>query len=111
MRKLQTTDVFAAARLMQKIGIGEEMKKISAAVEGKTETELGIETVFAILEKAIEKKSEHLIYEFVGSIAEITAKEVAEMDPFDLVEQLMSCTEPERWKTFFMCVQKLIARS
>ena len=65
MRKLNTSDVFAFARIVKASGMREELKKILkdvAASEEKDLEDVGMDTILAILEALSEKQSEAAIY-------------------------------------------------
>lgn len=101
MRKLITADVFALSRAIKKIGLKEELKKISSIdTTGMTEQEVGYEIIFTALEKCSEKNAEKEIYEFLSKPFECTAKDVEKMELTKLVESFLEIADIEVWKNF-----------
>jgi len=115
MRKLQTTDVFEAARLILKIGVREEVQSVAMrAAENKdkrVQLDMGFDLFFGIIAKAAEKGAEMEIYKFLAPILECGAEEVGEMDPFELWEKLMEVASIEKWKSFFKLATKSIRKN
>lgn len=108
-RRLQTRDIFAAVRCIKSIGIREELKTLANKIDKNTNiNEIGIEGAFIVLEKATEKNSENLLYEFLSGPLEVTTEEVASMDPLELVNQLKEVCNLEGWKTFLFKASQLM---
>ena len=84
MKKLQTSDIFAAMRVVKAADVKEQLKPILRKVsEGKTSVEdIGIEAVLTILECAANVKAESAVYNFLSSPFEMSADEVAAL-PLD----------------------------
>lgn len=106
MRSLQTRDIFAAARMVNKIGIKEEIKKILMEADSiediaKKKDEIGYEVLFSMFEKTSEKNGEKAIYEFLSGIFEMTVKEIEVMDPVECMDNILKCADVEKWKSFF----------
>lgn len=112
MRKLQTRDVFSAARLIRQLGLKEDFKKMLEINNdsGKSPEEVGSEIVFLMLEKAAEKDCEDALYNFLAGPLEKTAGEVAEMALFALVDDVKKCADIENWKVFFGHVSALATK-
>lgn len=111
MKKLETTDVFAFARLLVDTGIKDELKKLLASkddIKDLTAESLGFDIIFLIVEKASTKASEKAIYEFVGNLLEMDPEEVAHLDPTDFIEKVSDIATSEQWKSFFTSVVKLM---
>ena len=105
MRKLQTTDIFAGARMLSRIGVREEIREVARnAEESKTKNiklDLGFDLLFGILEKATQENAEDEIYHFIAGIFECDAEEIRVMDPLELFEKLTEVADFEKWKSFF----------
>lgn len=57
MRKLITSDIFAACRMLKRIGVKEEVKKIAADKDSFVESfDAGFELIWNIFDAATEKK-------------------------------------------------------
>jgi hypothetical protein len=106
MRNLQTTDIFSFVRLINKIGIKEELKQKATAQNADVES-LGYDLIFMVLEKAAEPEAEKEIYSFFAPIFETTEEELRVMDPLEFVEKISTVASWERWKSFFSSAAKL----
>lgn len=105
MRKLQTTDIFAACRMLSKIGVREEIREVAMKAEEsknkKIRVEMGFDLMFGILEKATKENAENEIYQFLAGIFECDPDEIRVMDPLELLEKLKEVADFEKWKSFF----------
>lgn len=114
MRSLQTTDVFSAIRLINKIGVREEIKQVARMVEEKPGKKLradaGVDLLLGILERAATQQGETEIYIFISELLECEPDEVRTMDPITLMENLEKVADIERWKNFFGYVKRLIMK-
>lgn len=116
MRKLKTSDVFAFMRVVRVAGIRDEVIRIGLLVnEGKVLdiSEVGAEFILACIEKCAGTEAEKAIYSFLGGLIEISPAEVAEMDPFKLLNELMTLKEyvtSEEATAFFHSVELLMAK-
>lgn len=118
MRKLKTTDVFAAARLIATIDIKEDVKRLllmKKTMQEVTEEDIeksiedkGFELIYILFEKAVQKKSEKEIYNFLSEILEIPSEEVESYEPFELIDYIGETISLENWKSFFLRVAKLM---
>ena len=88
MRNLQTTDVFSAFRLLNKIGVREKIREVAIQAEEskgkKVKIDYGFDLLFGILEKAAQKNAENEIYVFIADLLECQPEEVAKMNYFTL---------------------------
>lgn len=114
MRNLETQDIFAAVRLLSKIGVREEIKEVARqAEENKTKTvrfDLGFDLFFGVLEKATEKNAEDEIYKFIANLFECEPEEVRKMKPIKLIKDLEKVANIEEWKDFFGYVKGLMKK-
>lgn len=114
MRKLQTSDVFNALRIIDKADIKDEVKRIAIQIQdGKNldVRELGIEFILGIICRLSGTKVEKEIYKFFGDILEIDADEIAKMEPVDFFNEVLKLSEvidKEKWSDFFKLVAKLV---
>lgn len=109
MRQLKFPDVFAFARMMKKIGIKEEIKKISEKSDEAESTEaLGIELLWAVIDKATEEKAEKEIYKFLAEPFEMTASEVENLDLSELLDKLKQLAAENNIKSFFSSAAALM---
>lgn len=114
MRSLETGDVFAAARLLIKIGVRDEIqnvaKRAEESKEKKVKFDMGFDLLFSILEKAINENGEQEIYKFIASLFECEPGEVRKMNPLELCKKLEQVANIEEWKSFFGYVKRLIMK-
>ena len=105
MRKLQMTDIFAACRMLSRIGVREEIREVAMkAEESKTKkirVDMGFDLIFGILEKATQENAEYEIYIFLSGVFECDPDEIRAMDPIELLEKLKEVADFEKWKNFF----------
>lgn len=106
MRQLKTTDIFAFCRLVNAIGIKEEIRKIVMEADSlhdihSNAEQVGFDLMFGIFEKAIQKKSEEKLFEFFSGLFEMETEAVKNMDPVDFIEGIMQIANMEKWRAFF----------
>ena len=110
MRELQTTDIFAFVRLINKSGIKDELKakalEIKSIADVNAES-LGYDIILMILEKSAEPKTEKEIYSFFAPIFEMSEEEIKKMDAIEFLESVTKIASLERWRDFFLSVAKL----
>ena len=126
LRNLQATDIFLIVKILNKIGYEKIRKeinvdeimsvreKLSTTDDEKKKTSLiaeyGVNVVMSVLGILLENLPliEQDLYNFVGSIAGIKAKDVAKMDINKFVDLLIEIVNKEEFKDFFKRASKLI---
>lgn len=122
MRKLQATDIFSVVKILNGIGLKnvreaidfEEINKIRKDMTDDNKdtiiSQVGIKVVMSIATVILENlpKVENDLYEFIGSIIGIKAKEVAKMDMVEFMDVLVTIIQKEEFKDFFKRASKLI---
>ncbi len=111
MRSLQTQDVFAFVRLIDEVGIKDELKELilsKDSVKDLTQESFGYDLIFTLISGASKKKSEEMLYEFFANILETDKEKIRTMDPTEFLEQAIKAADPEKWKNFFSSVAKLM---
>ena len=115
MRNLETHDIFSAVRLLNKIGVREEIREVAKqAEENKTKTirfDMGFDLMLGILEKATSENSETEIYKFIANLFECEWEEVRKMNPITLMKNLEKVANFEEWKSFFDYVKRLMKQN
>lgn len=123
LRKLNTTDIFAAARMVKRLSIKEELKALvadltvqgeSAEVESekeeetseKSKMEIGIDIFFSVLEIFTNENAEQELYQFLSGPLGISAYEVGSLELERIAEALMKIADIERWKDFLSRVAR-----
>lgn len=114
MRNLRTSDLFAACRLLSKIGVREEIKQVAKDAEeskGKRiQFDLGFDLLLGIVEKATQEKAEIEIYKFIADLFECEWENVRDMKPTELIKKLEDVADIEEWKNFFGSVARLMKK-
>lgn len=114
MRALQTHDVFKAMKIVNALGVKEEVKRLALAMQnGKkmSQNEVGVEFLLTIIGNAGNEEVEASIYEFLSGILEIPTENISVMDPMDLIEEIKKLSayiSKEKWKAFFGSVASMI---
>ena len=112
MRKLNTSDVFAMARVIRASGIRGELQELIRRVAGSdTPAEsVGIEGFLIIMEALAERKSETAIYEALAGPFEMDAGDIATMDLESLSERLTELVKENDLKRFFDFVLRILGK-
>ena len=114
MRKLQSTDIFAFCRIINAVGIKEEIKAIAMkanSLKDINKEEAGFDLLFSLFEKASGEKAEEELFKFFANIFEEDVEIVKKMDPVEFIDKLMEAADIEKWKLFFSRVAALTKRS
>ena len=113
MRKLQTSDVFNAMRLIKKAELKEGIKPyLQMASSGDLSVEdVGIEGILGLIEIMSESKSERAIYEILSGPFEMTADDVATLELDKLIESLGALAKENNLKVFFKSLSGLIGKN
>ena len=109
MRGLETNDIFALVRLIDEVGIKDEMKKLIMSkdkLEDLTQESFGYDLIFTIVSGAAKKNAEEAIYEFFAGIMEIDKDEIRHMEPTQFIESVIKIADVEKWKNFFTYVAR-----
>ena len=122
MRNLQASDIFSVIKILNGIGLNnvkeainfEEINKIR---KGMTEenadvisSQVGLNVVMSLVTVIIENlpKVENDLYNFIGSVIDVKAKDVAKMDMGEFMDVLITIIQKEEFKDFFKRASKLI---
>lgn len=110
MKRLQTSDVFAALRIVKAAEMHEALKPVLKKVsEGKASVEdIGIEAVLTIIEAAAGTKAENAIYTFLAAPFEMSAGEVAALPLDKLMANLKELAKENDLSGFFKSLSDLI---
>lgn len=123
MRKLNTADVFAAARVIRASGMRDQLLPIiRQAVEEANKAEdkktrdailskIGINGFLTVLEAMAERKAEAAIYVALAGPMECSAEEVEKMPLDDLLQKLRQIAEDNRLKDFFGYVSGILGKT
>lgn len=115
MRKLNTSDVFAAARVIRASGVRIELRELIArAVESDTPVKsVGVEGFLVVAEALAEKKAEAALYELLAGPLEMDPAELPKLPLDDLLAQLTKLTAQMQisWRDFFKSVSGIAGKS
>ena len=112
MRKLNTSDVFAALRLIRAANLREEIKPVMrVASEGKLSVEdVGIDGIISVVEMLAEKKAEKAMYEVLSGPFEMEPEEVANMELVQFAENLQQLAKENDLRAFFGYVSGILTK-
>ena len=122
MRNLQATDIFSVVKILNGIGLKNikeaiNLDEINNLRKGMTEdnadvitSQVGINVVMSIATVILENlpNVESDLYNFIGSVIDMKAKEVAKMDMGEFMDILVAIIQKEEFKDFFKRASKLI---
>lgn len=122
MRNLQATDIFSVVKILNGIGLKnikeainiEEINKIRKGMtEDNTDTivsQVGVNVVMSIVMVILENlpKIENDLYNFIGSVIDVKAKDVAKMEMGEFTDVLITIIQKEEFKDFFKRASQLI---
>ena len=122
MRNLQATDIFSVVKILNGIGLKNikesiDFEEINKIRKGMTEdnadavtSQVGVNVVMSIATVILENlpNVESDLYNFIGSVIDMKAKEVAKMDMGEFTDILVSIIQKEEFKDFFKRASKLI---
>ena len=122
LRRLQATDLFSMVKILNGIGlknfkdvidtdkIKEMRKSINDDNAEQVVSDIGMNVVMSVLSVILENlpSVETDLYNFIGSVANMKAKDVAKMDIGDVMDLLISIAQKEEFKDFFKRASKLI---
>ena len=122
LRRLQATDLFSMVKILNGIGlknfkdvidtdkIKEMRKSINDDNAEQVVSDIGMNVVMSVLSVILENlpSVETDLYNFVGSVANMKAKDVAKMDIGDFMDLIISIAQKEEFKDFFKRASKLI---
>ena len=114
MRNLNGHDVFMALRLLQKIGVKDELIELAnyinnvangkAAVTTKNQQEIGARLVFGLLANCGDESAERAFFAFLSGPLEVDADDLAQKDVLELCESVaeyIGTIDKDRWRGFF----------
>lgn len=112
MRKLNTTDVFAALRVIRAANLREELKPLlKRAADGSANIEdVGIDGIMSALEMLAEKKAERAIYEVLSGPLEISPDEVGALDILEFAQKIEQIAKENDLKSFFGYVSGILGK-
>ena len=122
MRNLQASDIFSVVKILNGIGLNNvkeaiNLDEINNLRKGMTEdnadvitSQVGLNVVMSIATIILENlpNVESDLYNFIGSVIDMKAIDVAKMDMGDFMDLLITIIQKEEFKDFFKRASKLI---
>ena len=122
MRNLQATDLFSVVKILNGIGLKNikesiDFEEINKIRKGMTEdnadavtSQVGVNVVMSIATVILENlpNVESDLYNFIGSVIDMKAKDVAKMNMGEFMDLLITIIQKEEFKDFFKRASKLI---
>lgn len=112
MKKIQTSDLFSAMRVIKIANIKEELKPIvkKASEKNADVEDVGLEAIITIMESLCAKNAEVALYEFLGNLFEMQSSEVGKLDLNELVEKINELVQENDLKSFFSLLSNMIGK-
>lgn len=116
MRKLQTSDVFAALRVIKAANLREELKPMLKRVAEKSAEEksdvqdIGIDGILSMVGLLSEAKAEKAMYEVLAGPFEMKASEVAALDIVTLADNIQTLAQENDLKVFFGYLSNILGK-
>lgn len=105
MRKLNTSDIFTMSKLLKKIDAKELILNLYEKGIGNADEEaqkrIGIDVIFALLDKCAENGVEEQFYSFLAPIVEISPDEIASQSINETIEQFKQIAKENDLASFF----------
>lgn len=118
MRKLNTSDVFAFCRLVKATDAREQLRSIVTAVAKQKETgaevdvvRVGVDGVLAVVEAAVEPRTEEMVYKVLSGPLECSPQEVADMDLDVLMAALQQLAAQNNLSAFFASASGILGKT
>ena len=122
MRNLQASDIFSVVKILNGIGLNNvkeaiNFDEINSLRKGLTEdnadvisSQVGVNVVISLATVILENlpKVETDLYNFIGSVIGVKAKDVAKMDMGEFMDLLIAIIQKDEFKDFFRRASKLI---
>lgn len=106
MRKIQTQDVFKLARIIKSAKLKDVLAEIIEKINNeKSDSNLsekvGIQIFLALVENCADEKIEDKIYDLIGGIAEIPAKDIKSQSLDATLDTIKKISEENNMMAFF----------
>lgn len=121
MRNLNGHDVFMALKVLQKIGVKDELVALATYINEqyngtgqqttKNAQEIGARLIFGVLANCGDEAAEKAFFSFLAGPLETTPEELEERDALGTCEEVARYIETidrERWRAFFISLSAAI---
>lgn len=110
-RNLKTKDLFSFTRIIKKMALREELKKMFVDVTGKTDDEkkqatqeMEINLFLLFIENV--GNAEQEVYKLLGDLSGKKPKEIEEQEPGDTIDMIKELFSEEQFKSFLSLAVK-----
>ena len=111
MRKLKTSDVLSACRLLKRCGLKERVREIAGKADTAADAwSRGFDLIYDIFDAATEAQGEAALYDFLAGPLEMTAQQVADLPIPDLFAACKQLAEDNDLRAFFGTVRSFLTR-
>ena len=123
MRGLELRDVVAMSRMIAEMDIKEDVKKTvvdlydfnqkkhSEAESKAAQVRFGVDILWIIMAGASKKRIESQLYEFIATVIDVPATEVAKMSPDVLLTTIKENVEVKEFTNFFKSAVRSMMQS
>ena len=101
MKKLVTSDIFSALRVIKTANAKEALKPVLAKANTKNAREVGIDVILTLMDCAAEQKCEKAVYAFLSTPFEMKDEEVASLSLAELINKLKELAKENDLSSFF----------
>ncbi|AAK78044.1 hypothetical protein BJV85_000100 [Clostridium acetobutylicum] len=110
MRNLKTSDLFSLSRILKKMNIKDELKRLAANITGtpkerkKAEKELEIDMIMLFIENI--SNAEQETYKFLADLSGKTPQEISEQAPKETISMIKEVFSKEGFNDFLSLASK-----
>lgn len=105
MRDLKASDIFPAVRMVQKIGIRDELLTI---IEKQDDEDFqDVDVLMMLLTKAAETDTEKEVWKFLNRLSD-KKENLEDKDLFEFLDEIVKVASIDKWKAFFTSVARLM---
>ena len=101
MRKINTGDIFKAARLIKVANLKDRIIEIYKEKQDKDIEAVGLDIIFTLIESCSNKEVENIFYEFLSGILETEINSLKEMELKNLINNLQRIAKDNDLTYFF----------
>lgn len=116
MAKEITAEIFfEAARLVDSLDLKNDIKDLVLQQENektkRSQESFGYDLIFTAVGKAVQKKSEAKIYDFLALVLERPAEDIRKQKMTELIDEVIAVIDIKEWQALFTRVAKLVIQN
>jgi len=104
MRGLKTSDIFNFSKLVKKMELKEDMRKVLSEIQEGNATRVGLDLIMLVLENL--SNAEREFYLFISAIVDKTPEEVGELPLEEIIEICTTIFKDPNFASFFKFAAK-----